>query len=89
VLCGCLNPKAFPQIDGEMTSYDAVEDALLTSDVPPHVIPCVVRSMFMMEAKFLTSEDAVMALHYCRRNQTSLDEALTIMGWKPPLVKPI
>jgi hypothetical protein len=84
VLCGCIDPRVHHEIAGDLSSYDHLEDVLLTLDVPPHVIPCAVRSMFMMEAKFLGSEDCVMALHYCRRNQVSLDEALTIMGWKPP-----
>jgi hypothetical protein len=85
VLCGCLNPRATQEIIGNLSSYDDLEDTLIGIDVPPHVIPCAVRALFMMEAKFLGSEDCVMALHYCRRNQTSLDEALTIMGWKPPV----
>lgn len=84
VLCGCLDPRTTKEIIGNLSSYDDLEDTLIGIDVPPHVIPCAVRALFMMEARFLGSEDCVMALHYCRRNQTSLDEALTIMGWKPP-----
>jgi hypothetical protein len=85
VLCGCIDPRLHQEIVGNLSSYDDLEDVLLAIDVPPHVIPCAVRALFMMEAKFLGSEDCVMALHYCRRNQVSLDEALTIMGWKPPI----
>lgn len=84
VLCGCLDPRRYREITGNLSTYDDIEDTLLSLDVPPHVIPCAVRALFMMEAKFLGSEDCVMALHYCRRNQVSLDEALSIMGWKPP-----
>ena len=85
VLCGCIDPRTTKEILGDMSSYDDLEDTLGAINVPSHVVPCAVRALFMMEAKFLGSEDCVMALHYCRRNQTSLDEALSIMGWKPPV----
>jgi hypothetical protein len=85
VLCGSVDPKEMPRISGDLSSYAALHKTLLdTGKISEHMIPCVVRSLYLIDRKLLISEDAVMALHYCRRNKSSLDEALTIMGWKAP-----
>lgn len=85
VLCGSVDPKEMPVLDGDLSSYAGLRETLLsTQRIAEHMIPCVVRALNLIDRKLLGSEDAVMALHYCRRNQTSLDEALTIMGWKAP-----
>ncbi len=85
VLCGSIDPKEIPRIDGDFSSYSALSSTLaLTGKIDECLIPCVVRALFLIEKKLLHSEDAVMALHFCRRNQSSLDEALTMMNWKAP-----
>lgn len=85
VLCGSIDPQQMPEIEGDMSSYAALRQTLLrTGKILEHMIPCVVRGLYLIDKKLLQSEDAVMALHYCRRHKCSLDEALTIMGWKAP-----
>lgn len=85
VLCGSVDPKQMPQVDGDLSSYAALTKTLQgTGKIEEHMIPCVVRALYLIDRKLLQAEDAVMALHYSRRNCTSLDEALTIMGWKAP-----
>lgn len=85
VLCGSIDPKEIPRLDGDFSSYSALTKTLgATGKVNLELIPCVVRALYLIEKNLLHSEDAVMALHFCRRNQSSLDEALTIMNWKVP-----
>ena len=55
----------------------------------PGMIDALARALFLLEHQLLTAEDAVMALHFCRKNDTTLDEALSAMGWKAPSGKQV
>lgn len=84
VLSGLVEPKDMPQLnDHNFETYDDFVEALTArGKIEDHMIDALARSLYLIEQKLLSPEDAVMALHYCRKHKTMLDEALSVMGWK-------
>lgn len=84
VLSGLVEPKYMPQLtEKNFASYDEFVTCLTAKGrITDHMVDALARSMYLIEHKLLTPEDAVMALHYCRKHRSMLDEALGIMGWK-------
>lgn len=84
VLSGIVEARDMPPLEEDAFSSFKMFDRQLTASgkVERHMIDGLVRALYLVEFKTLELEDAVMALHFCRKNRTSLDEALTIMGWK-------
>lgn len=86
VLSGIVEPRDMPKIaDSEFDGFDSLAKTLMDSGkIAEHMIDALIRSLYLIDEKLLLPEDAVMALHYCRKNIASLDQALPIMGWKAP-----
>ncbi len=86
VLAGVVEPKDMPKLEQSAFKDFAqlLEKLLATGMIEEPMIYAVVRSLYLIDQKFLVPEDAVMALHHCRRHHTTLDEALREMGWTVP-----
>jgi hypothetical protein len=84
VLSGLVEPKDMPQLtDKNFATYEEFLSCLTArGKIDDHMVDALARGLYLIEHKLLTAEDAVMALHYCRKHKTMLDEALAIMGWK-------
>ncbi|HEY9793732.1 MAG TPA: hypothetical protein V6D22_25275, partial [Candidatus Obscuribacterales bacterium] len=84
VLSGLVEPKDMPQLnDKNFAVYDEFVSCLTErGKIEDHMVDALARALYLIEHKLLTPEDAVMALHYCRKHKNMLDEALAIMGWK-------
>jgi hypothetical protein len=84
VLSGLAEPKDMPKLtDQNFSSWDDFYGSVSASGkIDDHMIDALARALYLIEHKLLTPEDGVMALHYCRKHKTMLDEALAIMGWK-------
>lgn len=86
VLAGVVEPKDMPKLEkSEYSNFaEFCQKLLATGMIEESMIYAVARSLYLIDQKFLSPEDAVMALHHCRRYQTTLDEALRAMGWTVP-----
>lgn len=84
VLSGMVEPKEMPRLgDGNFVSYDEFSKALTErGKMSDYMVDAVARALYLLEQRMLTAEDAVMALHYCRKHKSSFDDALAVMGWK-------
>jgi hypothetical protein len=84
VLSGLVEPKEMPKLQtADDVSYELLMAQLKqTGVIADHMANAVVRALYLIDRKLLSPEDAVMALHHCRKMNTDLDEALLAMGWK-------
>lgn len=86
ILTGLVNPQECQRFD-ECVSKDfffMAEKLSKDGFVTDPMIDALARALYLIEIRLLLTEDAVMALHYSKKNLVSLDEALNAMGWKPP-----
>jgi len=86
VLTGLAEPAEMAAIDDiQFTTFgDFVEKLVATGTVDEAMAYAVMRALHLIEQKLLVPEDAVMALHNCKKNGTNLDEGLKSLHWVPP-----
>jgi hypothetical protein len=84
VLSGMVEPKEMPRLtDSNFVSYEEFCKTLRQGEkMSDNMVDAVARALYLLDQRLLTAEDAVMALHYCRKHTSSLDDALSVMGWK-------
>lgn len=82
-LSGLADPKDLAQLlgAGSNASIDIEKELLLSGIVNESMLYALLRGVYLIEQRFLVQEDAIMALHHCQRNNTSMDEALRELGW--------
>ncbi|MBX9572525.1 MAG: hypothetical protein K2X77_26760 [Candidatus Obscuribacterales bacterium] len=82
-LSGLADPKDLAQLlgAGSNASIDIEKELLLSGIVNESMLYALLRGVYLIEQRFLVQEDAIMALHHCQRNNTSMDEALRDLGW--------
>lgn len=82
-LSGLADPKDLEQIvgPGSGASVDIEKELLLSGIVSESMMYSLLRAVYLIENKFLVQEDAIMALHHCHRNNVSMDDALSALGW--------
>lgn len=82
-LSGLADPKDLAQLlgAGSNASIDIEKELLLSGIVNESMLYALLRGVYLIEQRFLVQEDAIMALHHCHRNNTSMDEALRELGW--------
>lgn len=87
VLCGLGVPGQLPVIvTDERAEFEIFAAALRdngASSLSEQMIDALARALYLIDAKILLTEDAVMALHYAKKNGVVLDDALAAMGWMP------
>lgn len=86
VLSGIARAKEkMPELAANATTFSQLQQALLMGDrTEAYMIDALAHSLYMIEHKMLTVEDAVMGLHYCLKHRISFDDALNRLGWKRP-----
>ena len=82
-LSGLADPKDLETILGPSSgaSVDIEKELLLSGVVSESMLYALLRAIYLIQNKFLVQEDAIMALHQCKRNNVSMDEALKELGW--------
>lgn len=82
-LSGLADPKDLETIlgPGSGASVDIEKELLLSGIVSESMLYALLRAVYLIEKKFLIQEDAIMALHQCKRSNVSMDEALKELGW--------
>lgn len=85
-LSGLADSKELDYILGPGSgSSELVEKELLLAGlVNEPMLYALMRAVYLIDKRFLIQEDAIMALHHCKRDAISLDEALRVLGWTAP-----
>lgn len=87
-LAQLADPAETQQITSPESSADEFKKELLLSGlVSESLMYALLRSLYLIDTKILVQEDAIMAIHHCRKSNISLDEALKDLGWTAPMRK--
>ncbi|MBY0551145.1 MAG: hypothetical protein K2W95_27950 [Candidatus Obscuribacterales bacterium] len=87
-LAQLADPAEIQQITGpESTADEFKKELLLSGLVSESLMYALLRSLYLIDTKILVQEDAIMAIHHCRKSNSSLDEALKDLGWTAPMRK--
>lgn len=49
--------------------------------VEEHVLYCAMRAVYLLDVKFLNMEQAILAVDFARKDNTTVDEVMRQMGW--------
>lgn len=82
-LAGFADPKDLEALLGPQSgaSIDIEKELLLSGIVSESMLYALLRAVYLIQNQFLVQEDAIMALHQCKRSNVSMDEALNELGW--------
>lgn len=87
-LAQLADPAEIQQITSPESSAEEFKKELLLSGlVSESLMYALLRSLYLIDTKILVQEDAIMAIHHCRKSNISLDEALKDLGWTAPMRK--
>ena len=87
-LAQLAEPGEINQILGpDSPPEDLKKELLLSGLVSESILHALLRSLYLIDSNILVQEDAIMAIHHCKKNNVSLDEALKELGWTPPVHK--
>lgn len=87
-LAQLADPAEIQQItSADSSAEDFKKELLLSGLVSESLMYALLRSLYLIDTKILVQEDAIMAIHHCRKSNISLDEALKDLGWTAPMRK--
>jgi hypothetical protein len=87
-LAQLADPNEITQVITPDEDAESIRRELLLSGlISETVMYGLLRSLYLIDNKILAQEDAIMAIHHCKKNNVSLDDALKELGWTTPMRK--
>lgn len=85
-LAQLADPAEIAQVlSPDIGADDLKRELLLSGLISETVMYALLRSLYLIDTKILVQEDAIMAIHHCKKNNVSLDDALKELGWTTPM----